>query len=200
MGDDEYFVFLGDRFRKMPLKEIAEIAGLPPELKISFYKNKGLYMKIWSARLTTGVFGSPGCFVGNKGVKGFENVILSMGDKGLEKFTELGFIPCDSCHPENVDGFWEIVSEKVHSKYKLKNLKEFTNKDILMYDAGRISWEEILPITGKVPDRIYLLEGLAKEEVDRFRMRFERLGFKAENVGYFNHNPEFKIGFKEYDF
>lgn len=54
---------------------------------------------VYSARISTGLFGRTDCVAGNRGPKDSKEVILAAGETGLVKLIELGFIPCDVCKP-----------------------------------------------------------------------------------------------------
>lgn len=193
---DKYFVYINGKFEKLALKELANRLSLPSEIRISKYSNE-LYAKVWSARLSTGLFGLAGCESGNKGPKGYNEVMLFIGDEGLNKVVELGFITCPVCHPENIWEFWNLIQDTVKKKYGIKTLEDFVDKRVLPFDARRVKWEEILQTTGKTPNRMYIPKGLAMDELAELQRRFEKIGFALSHVGYYNHNVPEK--FTEYE-
>jgi hypothetical protein len=179
MKINRYFVFNNGRFDLISLKEIEKLDE-----------------QIWSARLSTGLLGLTSCLSGNRGPKSIGEIILSVGDEGLIKLIDLGFITCPACHPEKTDRFWEVTQRKVIKKYCLNTLEDFTNKSKLPFDARRVLWEEILPIIKILPGRIYLPKGLSNEEIIELNKRFIQIGFKLPPVGYYN--PEVPGRFSKY--
>jgi hypothetical protein len=196
MPSDEYFVYSNGGFKKIALDELAKRLSLPPEIRISKYSNDGKYTNLWSARLSSGLFGLASCEAGNRGPKGYSEVLLSVGDEGLNKLVELGFITCPVCKPENVDGLWDVVKDIVKQAYGLGTLDDFIDKKLLPFDARRVAWEKVLPTTGKAPNRIYLPKGLAMDEVVELQRRFTNIGFSLPPVGYYN--PDVAERFTEY--
>lgn len=151
---------------------------------------------LWSARLSSGLIGRPDCSAGNRGPKSKHEVILAIGDGGLEKLVNLGFITCPVCKPEATEGFWDKIKHAVNDKYRITALEDFTNKAILPYDARRLDWEEILATTGGAPNRIYLPENLAEGELIEFKERFQAKGIALPPVGYYD--PKAETHFTEY--
>ncbi|MBU1199081.1 MAG: hypothetical protein KKF46_01000 [Nanoarchaeota archaeon] len=196
MTQDNYFVFTDGKFNNLHLKELAEHLSLPPEIRISTYSNDGAYTNVWSARLSTGLLGLTSCASGNRGPKGFNEVVLSVEAEGLNKLVELGFITCPICHPEKINGFWETVKDRVDAKYNIRTLEDFVDKTVLPFDARRINWEELLPIVGQVPNRLYILKDLQDDDIITLNKTFNDIGFKLPPVGYYN--PEVPSRFTEY--
>ena len=174
-GNDTYYIFMQDHFERRTLHEIAE-----------YRRSQG--RMIWSARLGTGLFGRTNCEAGNKGPKGETEVLLAAGDKGLVKLVELGFITCPVCRPETVEGFWDTIEDAVRGNYGITSLSQFTDKKFLAYDARRVAWEGIVPIIGKMPDRLYLPRGLSSNEIDNLRKWCDRKGVKRPSLGYYDDN------------
>ena len=172
MASTEYFVYAGGSFEKMTLRELAEY-------------NHPL-LKTWSARLSTGVFGLPHCKAGNRGPKETNEVLLSLGEEGINKFVDLGFLSCSVCHPEDVSRFWEVIKDSLQHKYSISALDDFIDKRKLPFDARRLSWEELLPITGRAPNRIYLPRDLIEQDLVQFQERFTKIGFNLPPIGYYN--------------
>jgi len=192
----DYWTFYEGKFNKLSVKELAAKVSLPRDIPVSSYSNN-LKARLWSARLSTGVFGLTSCVAGNRGPKDCSEVILGIGDEGLNKLVALGFIPCPVCHPEKVDGFWDAVKEAVSQRYGITSLEMFVDKDVLPFDSRRVEWEEILPVVEGVPSRIYLPRNLANDDLLAFSERFERIGFKLPAVGYYD--PEAPGRFVEYN-
>ncbi|HKL24551.1 MAG TPA: hypothetical protein VJ912_04400 [Candidatus Nanoarchaeia archaeon] len=179
-----YYIYNNEKFTKKPLKEIAEYA---------FNKKEN----IWSARISSGLFGLTNCKAGNRGPKKYNEIILGIGNEGLNKIIDLGFITCPVCKPEKTANFWEIIKYKVNEKYNINTLENFTDKNILNFDARRIKWEEILPIINNVPNRIYIPKNLSKKEIKDFKNRFLKTGFKIPAIGYYS--PNVSERFTKYD-
>jgi len=182
-GNDTYYIFMQDHFERRTLHEIAE-----------YRRSQG--RMIWSARLGTGLFGRTNCEAGNKGPKSESEVLLAAGDRGLVKLVELGFITCPVCRPESVEGFWETVQCSVNTNYNLDSLKDFTDKTVLPYDARRVTWEEIVPMIGSMPGRLYLPRGLSSKEINNLRNWCDRKGVKHPSLGYYDDNAP--GNFREY--
>jgi len=181
----DYFVYAGGSFEKIKLKELLE-----------YTKTQHPPLKIWSARLSTGVFGLPDCKAGNRGPKESNEVLLSLGEEGINKFVELGFISCSVCHPEETPDFWETIRSAVSQKYSLSSLESYVDKKMLPFDARRLSWEELLSIMGRAPNRIYLPKDLSEQDLVQFQERFTRIRFALPKVGYYN--PAVAERFTEY--
>ncbi|MFH1248741.1 MAG: hypothetical protein V1660_01165 [archaeon] len=194
---NEYFIYSQNgKFSKHDLEEYAKIISLPKEISISTYSNELPDINIWSARLSTGLFGLASCKAGNRGPKGFNEVVLSTGKEGLNKLVKSGFIPCPLCRPEKIDGFWDSIKEIVKREYSIETLEDFIDKKKLPFDARRVRWEELLPIIGDTPDRLYLPKGLVTDELIGLKKRFENIGFKLPHTGYYN--PDVPERFSEY--
>jgi hypothetical protein len=196
MTDNSYFIYHEGEFDRIQLEELAKRLSLPPDIPISTYSNEGSYGHVWSARLSTGLFGLTSCEPGNKGPKGYSEVILAMGDQGLKKLVELGFITCPACHPENIDGFWGTVQDTVQTKYGISTLEDFVDKRILPFDARRVEWEELLPVIGRVPNRLYIPKDLSDSDLRELNGSFANIGFALPPVGYYN--PEVPERFTQY--
>jgi hypothetical protein len=141
---------------------------------------------IWSARLSTGLFGLTNCPSGNRGPKNDNEIMLFVGDEGLRELIKLGFISCPSCHPEKIN-IWDKISDIVIRKYGIDNIKDFTDKKVLPFEIRRINWGKILPIIGKSPSRFYMPAGLTKEEVNDFKNRIVELGCEVPSLGYYQN-------------
>lgn len=196
MENNNYFVYMDGDFNNMQLGELSKHLSLPPEIRISAYSNDQSYTDVWSARLSSGLVGLTSCVSGNRGPKGKSEILLAVGDEGLNKLVELGFVTCTVCKPENISGFWDAVKDTVNKKYGIATLEDFANKDVLSYDARRVNWEEVLPVVGHAPNRIYLPEGLPDGDILTFNRRFADVGFKLPPIGYYN--PDVPERFTEY--
>lgn len=142
----------------------------------------GLDDIVYSARISTGLFGRTDCVAGNRGSKDSKEVILAAGETGLVKLIELGFIPCDVCKPAFS---WGGVEETVEALYGITSEADFRNKEILGYDARRLDWKAVISIIGGLPGRIYLPKGLKKREVKKFA---KRLKPHTTTLGYYDHD------------
>ena len=196
MSFQKYFVYIDENFEKQSLNNLAQGISMPKEIKISSYCNTGEYENIWSARLSTGLFGLPCCEVGNMGPKEDNEVMLFVGNQGLVKVVELGFLTCPVCHPEKINGFWEVIRETVNRKYGIKNLEEYIDRDILPFDARRVEWETILPLINRTPGRLYVPKYLPVDELLQLKNRFRKIEFGLPIVGYYD--AESPVRFTEY--
>jgi hypothetical protein len=151
---------------------------------------------VWSARLSTGLLGYTDCKSGNKGPKNYSEVLLAVGDDGLRRLVELGFITCPVCRPEQEQGFWDAVGETVEQTYGIDSLEGFVNKEVLPFDARRVNWSVLMPIIGKAPNRLYIPKGLSKPDVLDFRRFFKNTGVVPPPIGWYD--PDVKEGFTEY--
>jgi len=175
--NDSYYVFLEDSYRKLSLRELVR------------YRNSwGIRPAVWSAKISTGLLGLTNCKSGNRGPKGYAEVLLAIGDSGLNKLVEQGFIPCPTCHPENKNRFWNAIENTVNKKYNIQSSEDFVNKEILPFDARRVDFEEILSMTAKSPNRVYLPKGLNEKELSEFKSRFDALGIALPPTGYYDAN------------
>jgi hypothetical protein len=191
MDPDQYYVYVDGKFQLYSLGILAKRMEISPQTRISTYGGEGKHPDLWSARLSTGLFGLPNCVPGNRGPKGHSEVILAVGDEGLSKLVDQGFITCPSCHPEDGDTwFWHVIKKPVRTRYGITRLEDFTDKNILPFDARRIDWEEILPVTRQAPNRLYLPEGVPADELIALRERFAELGHVLPHVGYWNHKAQ----------
>lgn len=124
--------------------------------------------ELYSARLSTGLFGYVDCVAGRRGKPGKNHVLFAEGEDGLRKLVELGFRPCQACKPHEQEGFWETVGEQVISIYgSINSPRDFSRMPI---DANRLAWEEILPLTD-APEIVYVPRG------SQIKERFNRIGF-----------------------
>lgn len=184
MDSTEYVVYYDRNFQRMKLKEL-----------VSYSRDTFPLSQIWSARLSTGIFGFPHCSAGNRGPKGSKEIILSLGNQGLDDLAKLGFVSCSVCHPEEVPGFWDAIKLHALGRHSLENLEDYLDRKKLPFDARRINWEIILPQTG-VPNRIYLPQGLSQEALLKFQKRFNGVGFTLPLLGYYD--PKGAARFTEY--
>jgi hypothetical protein len=150
---------------------------------------------LWSGRLSTGSLGMPDCPAGNRGPRGSAEVVFGIGDEGLWKLADLGFIPCPVCKPEYKPGFWDAAQEAVERKYDLTSNVDFADKAFLPYDARRLAWEELVPLVG-VPNRIYLPSSLDEVAVREFSARIGSLGVKIPPLGCYDKDAPGR--FREY--
>lgn len=171
-----YLTYTGQHLTELTL---AEIVTLRHERENNF---------LWSARLSSGLFGLTDCTAGDRGPKGFAEVILAQGDAGLRFLIESGFLPCPTCRPENVPGFWEAGMETITKIYGLTDPQDFVNKEILTFDSRRVDWEILLPLLRATPNRLYVPKNLNQEDLTTLRGRFARSGFELPPVGYYDRS------------
>ncbi|MFI5360417.1 MAG: hypothetical protein ACHQ49_00485 [Elusimicrobiota bacterium] len=144
--------------------------------------------RIWSARVGTGLLGLTDCAVGNHGPKSERDVLLGVGDAGLAKLVELGFITCPSCRPEKLSVFWNAVKPSVEKIYGVDSLERFVDKTLIPFDARRLNWEEIVPLTGGFPSRLYVPKGLPASELVQLKRRLLLLSSNLPAVGYYDRD------------
>jgi len=177
---DAYYVLVNDEYRSFTLEAL-----------VRFVKSQTSRPFIWSARLSTGLVGLTGCSAGNRGPKKRNEVLLAVGDIGLCTLINLGFITCPVCHPENKEGFWNTVEDTVRRKHGIASLDEFVDKAVLPFDARRVEWEEIVPVLGRWPNRLYVPRGLQEHELAELKLRIEKIRYDFPSVGYYDHEaPE----------
>lgn len=164
---DSYYTFHRGLFEPLSLRKIAQL------------KEKGPSDLIWSARLSSGLFGLTDCPAGNRGPKNLNEVILAQGREGLACLIWLGFIPCPACHPEKEALFWSLAYGPIEQCYHFDNEQDFLQLD---FDARRLRWEEI-PIT---PNRLYVPPDLDIQDLFQLSERFYRLGKELPPVGYYD--------------
>lgn len=152
---------------------------------------------VWSARLSTGLFGLPSCESGNRGPKGWSEVVLALGDTGLNSLIRLGFIPCPTCKPDKKDGFWQVAKDSILKNYDLDHVEDFADKTKVTYDVRRVDWETLLPLLGRTPNRLYLPQNLSQEDLIQLRDRFKQLGFNLPPSGYYDKDAPGR--FREYE-
>lgn len=180
-----YHALLDDGFQRLALREIAREA-------------RRLGQPIWSARLATGLLGLPQCLPGNKGPKNAREIVLAIGSLALAKLIEMGFIPCPSCKPGEMPGFWDAVAASVRRLYGIGSLADFVDKTVLPFDARRLDWERIVPVIGGFPSRLYVPKGLGPAELAQLRTRLSRLSPDLPAVGYYD--PDSPGRFHEYGY
>jgi hypothetical protein len=150
-----------------------------------FFDKKDSYdSMIWSARLSTGLFGLMTCSSGNRGPRSSTEVLLAKGGEGLVKLINLGFITCPTCKPENISGFWDTIKDYVKEKYGITNSMEFLDKNFLQFDARRVDWEEMVPIIQGFPSRIYIPPDVPAHELANLEKRLKTLHPNLPEIGY----------------
>ncbi len=191
---DEYLVYMEGRFARYSVYDLCSKISLPT--RISDFGNDGSWTDVWSARLSTGLFGLTNCVPGNSGPKGPSEVVLGVGDEGVNRLIDLGFITCPTCKPENVVGFWDKVKDAVIDRYKLDTVEKFVDKSLLNFDARRVAWEELVPIMGSTPNRLYVPKNLERKELEELRERFSKMGMSLPPTGFYDAEVEGR--FREY--
>lgn len=175
----EYSFYDGARWKEGSLKDVVKIAGED---------------RIWSARISTGIFGLPSCSSGNRGPKSGQEVLLGIGNEGLQEIVSLGFVTCPVCHPENEEkDFLGIVKGIVRYCYDFENPADFLDRKKVPFDARRLDWEKIANIAWGLPSRIYVPEKLAREEVEQFANRLKNIQSSSLNssippIGFYDRN------------
>ncbi|MBI4450854.1 hypothetical protein HY642_02680 [Candidatus Woesearchaeota archaeon] len=147
----------------------------------------GRQSALYSTRLGTGIFGDPHCAAGNRGPPGRSEVLFAVGDIGLVKLVKLGFVPCPVCKPHEQPDFWRIAGKAIVQTYVQPHfLKHREDLMSLPYDARRVDWEFLLPLTGS-PGRMYVPRGLPDADVEEFRDRLRKLYAKPV-IGYYDRD------------
>ncbi|MBN1544450.1 hypothetical protein JW898_03230 [Candidatus Woesearchaeota archaeon] len=182
MSEHKYFIFKYGCYEKLHIREM-----------VKYVREQEQSAFLWSARLGTGLFGLTSCPAGNRGPKSDGEVLLALGDEGLVKLVELGFITCPVCRPDSVEGFWAAVQGTATRMYGVGSLEEFIDKDKIPFDARRLVWEEILPVVGKTPSRLYVPNGLDGPALVALDSRFRNIGFALPEVGYYDRDSETKF-------
>ncbi|MFW5871660.1 MAG: hypothetical protein ACOCUT_00990 [bacterium] len=144
---------------------------------------------IFSGRLSTGVFGNYDCPVGNVGPKSTSEVIVAIGDEGLEELIHLGFSPCQKCTPLENYPFDEKIAELVYEMYGSESMSEFSK---LPLDARRVTYETIIPMIQGIPGRLYIPAGVNTKDVHEQRERFAALKYGTPIIGWMDENFEFR--------
>lgn len=176
--DGTYWTLTGGGWRRLALREIVDL-------------DLG---QVWSGRLSTGLFGLHECRAGNRGPKSATEVIVAPGDAGLEWLIRGRFRPCPVCKPHETDGFRDKTHILIRHKYG--SFRQFTDPTSVPYSAAPLPWEEILPVTGATPNRLYLSPDLSARDITRLRNRFARLGHDLPPVGYYDKDAPGR--FREY--
>lgn len=179
---DTYYVWVDGEYRLLDLKTLIQLVKLKP-----------IRPFIWSARLSTGLVGLTSCSTGNRGPKRQNEVLLAIGNMGLCKLINLGFITCPACKPETTDGFWSAVKDVVQRKHGIMSLNEFVDKTVLPFDTRRLGWEEIVPILRQWPNRLYVPRKLQEHELAELKLRIKRIGYGSPLVGYYDHDSAEKF-------
>jgi len=177
----EYYVYENGKFGLMSSREI--LSKQSPSIRI------------WSARLSTGIFGLTTCYAGNRGPKNTTEVILGVGNDGLEKIIDLGFLACPVCKPYKTPGFWDAARDSL-KKLGILSINELMDRNKLPYDSRRVNWEQIFPLVGGTPGRLYVPKGLNRKEIKSLNDRIVTLGLPVPKVGYYD--PDSNIRFNEY--
>lgn len=153
---------------------------------------------LYSARISTGVFGFTDCSAGNRGPKNKDEILLAEGEEGLKEIIDLGFIPCPSCNPLlTKEYFLDQIEFKIKERYRLEDVRDFSDKKKVPFDARRLNWQRITEMTQGVPGRIYVPQGLSLDEMNNFADNFWiNTGFRVPPIGYYDSNSPNK--FTEY--
>lgn len=181
MNGERYFFFDRGGWAKDSLREVVEARR----------EHQGIERQIWSARLSTGLFGLPDCPAGNRSgtPKGEKDVILARGSMGLIPLIGLGFISCPACHPELTEGFTQAAALLVLVKYKLlESYEQWFDRSLVPFDAARVNWEGLAKVGIGLPPRLYLRARLVPAEVVAVRQRLAKLTSELPELGYYDRN------------
>jgi hypothetical protein len=169
--------------RKLENLSLRQVVGLRSEREPRLF--------VWSARLSSGLFGLVDCPAGNSphAPKGENEVLLALGDTGLRQLIDFGFLPCPSCHPEETEKFWEKTKGIIECNYpELTDTKQILDRNMVPFDARRVEWEIIAPYLSKMPNRLYVLPNLNEHELKRFKQRINDIGFSLPPTGYYDRS------------
>lgn len=180
-----YPVFVDGEFQKLNLHEVVEARK---EIEPRPF--------VWSARLSTGIFGLTDCKSGNSpyAPKGENEVILAVGDEGLRHLIDLGFLSCPVCHPEETPDFWNKAGDEILRKYPfLDYAPHFLDRSLICFDVRRVNWEVLAPYLKALLNRLYVPNDLEEDSLQNIKKRFNLLGFSLPPVGvYLSYKPYFK--------
>lgn len=154
---------------------------------------------VWSARLSTGLFGLVNCPSGNSShsPKGENEVMLAVGDEGMQQLIKLGFLPCPTCHPEDQPDFWKKTKGTILSVYPaITDEKQILDRNLIPFDATRIDWEKVAPYLAKMPNRLYVPPNLNPSVLQEFKKRIDKIGFSLPLIGFYDRTSETR--FTEY--
>jgi hypothetical protein len=146
---------VSEGFAKMSLRQVIDLKNEKESNKF-----------IWSARLSSGLFGLTDCPAGNSShaPKGGNEVMLALGDEGLEHLIDLGFLPCPTCRPES----------------------PLIKRNLIPLDTMRLDWEKLAPYLTKMPNRIYTQPNLSEEVIYEFKERIKSLGLELPPIGFYD--------------
>lgn len=184
--NEKYIVYSEDFPQDLTLRELS-----------TQLENKG-YPEVWSARIGTGLFGLTSCPAGNKGPKSRSEVLLGVGEYGLNTLIEYGFLPCPVCKPLDTNIYpdiWKVIEFEATDRYSdigIEGLKK------IPYDIRELDLEFILVRTKEAPERFYLPEGLSDFEVQDFVSRLSNFSVTPKKLGFYD--PSSETNFTEYAF
>lgn len=152
--------------------------------------NPEIRNSVMSLRLGTGIIGELDCPSGDsdKVPKGKNEVILGIGQQGIEALLQLGALPCISCHSGKrlatiSSRFLEEVLETDISH------ADDTNFLVNKYDARRLNWQKILPL-GIAPSRLYTRPGLNAQDVLTIEEQFKKAQVAIPLIGFYDRTRE----------
>lgn len=141
-----------------------------------------------SLRLSGGFFGSMACPAGNLPVapKSRSEVVLAIGSGGVKELVRLGALPCPACTPLEDQLIRSLAGEAAEERYG--TVAEFCDREKHPFDTAALNWETLLPLTGRLPSRLYLRAGMDGEDLLQLAERFRRLGaeLKQGQPGWYN--------------
>lgn len=117
-----------------------------------------------SLRLATGIIGTLQCKSGNRGPRGYQEVIFGLGNDGIAGLLTLGALECITCG-------------------KLSD--EEKQAQIRSYDARRLDWSQILKLE-IAPDRFYTRPGLSGKAVSKIAEIFSSRNIRVPAIGYYD--------------
>jgi hypothetical protein len=171
-----YLVLFGSKYEVLTKRElVSSIRCLEPK------------PNILSGRISTGVFGLTDCDAGNRGPKGLSEVLIAVGNEGLNELIRLGFIPCPVCKPDqNIENFWDITESVIKDKYGYDDPKLFADKNIIAFDTMRVNFEKLLPYIGQLPNRLYIPQELSVEALRLIIKRLDSMKVERPRLGYYD--------------
>lgn len=146
------------------------------------------HAKLMTLRLSSGIAGFYNCPAGDgrKIPKGYNEVIVGIGDSGIKALLDLGALSCVTCHSGD---FFKEMGINVQTDF---------NWLVQHYDASLLDWDKILKF-GLVPNRFYTRPGLSDERVSNIADIFRKKGFDYPPIGYYDNDLPGGDKFHPYD-
>jgi hypothetical protein len=153
---------------------------------------------VMSMRLATGLVGELDCPSGNRGPKGYQEVVIGIGKEGVKGLLKLGALPCTTCHSgRRLSTMTEDVVEALtNNTVELDNSYNdewLTNN----YDARRLNWN-VLTKLKLSPSRFYTRPNLQQDEVLQIVELFRSSTLSVPVIGFYDRAAD--NNFSEYTY